>query len=241
MKICVTSQKGGCGKTTTAALIALTIAAEGKRVLCIDCDPQGGLTSLLGAEPGPGVFELIIKTAAEPVQARGVDLPGPLLDQVMSVPVQARGVDLLRADHRLDKVAYSMTPRDIARVVNSFDHEYIIIDTPPTVQGISRAAAQAADMVIIPADIAITTIGPTLYTLEALDDIDRATRVLLIGKDPKEGTRGFYADLYREFHDRIKPRYAGTIPRTAGAQKAAAGLQRVPRAISNIIGGILWT
>jgi len=221
VKICVTSQKGGCGKTTTAALIALTIAAEGKRVLCIDCDPQGGLTSLLGAEPGPGVFELIIKTAAE--------------------PVQARGVDLLRADHRLDKVAYSMTPRDIARVVNSFDHEYIIIDTPPTVQGISRAAAQAADMVIIPADIAITTIGPTLYTLEALDDIDRATRVLLIGKDPKEGTRGFYADLYREFHDRIKPRYAGTIPRTAGAQKAAAGLQRVPRAISNIIGGILWT
>ena len=221
MKICVTSQKGGCGKTTTAALIALTIAAEGKRVLCIDCDPQGGLTSLLGAEPGPGVFELIIKTAAE--------------------PVQARGVDLLRADHRLDKVAYSMTPRDIARVVNSFDHEYIIIDTPPTVQGISRAAAQAADMVIIPADIAITTIGPTLYTLEALDDIEQTARVLLIGKAPGEGTHGFSADMYREFYDRIKNNYAGTIPKTAGAQKAAAGLQRVPRAISHIIRGMLWT
>lgn len=221
MKICVTSQKGGCGKTTTAALIALTIAAEGKRVLCIDCDPQGGLTSLLGAEPGPGVFELIIKTAAE--------------------PVQARGVDLLRADHRLDKVAYSMTPRDIARVVNSFDHEYIIIDTPPTVQGISRAAAQAADMVIIPADIAITTIGPTLYTLEALDDIEQTARVLLIGKAPGEGTHGFSADMYREFYERIKNNYAGTIPKTAGAQKAAAGLQRVPRAISHIIGGMLWT
>jgi len=221
VKICVTSQKGGCGKTTTAALIALTIAAEGKRVLCIDCDPQGGLTSLLGAEPGPGVFELIIKTAAE--------------------PVQARGVDLLRADHRLDKVAYSMTPRDIARVVNSFDHEYIIIDTPPTVQGISRAAAQAADMVIIPADIAITTIGPTLYTLEALDDIEQTARVLLIGKAPGEGTHGFSADMYREFYDRIKNNYAGTIPKTAGAQKAAAGLQRVPRAISHIIRGMLWT
>ncbi len=221
MKICVTSQKGGCGKTTTAALIALTIAAEGKRVLCIDCDPQGGLTSLLGAEPGPGVFELIIKTAAE--------------------PVQARGVDLLRADHRLDKVAYSMTPRDIARVVNSFDHEYIIIDTPPTVQGISRAAAQAADMVIIPADIAITTIGPTLYTLEALDDIEQTARVLLIGKAPGEGTHGFSADMYREFYERIKNNYAGTIPKTAGAQKAAAGLQRVPRAISHIIRGMLWT
>jgi len=221
VKICVTSQKGGCGKTTTAALIALTIAAEGKRVLCIDCDPQGGLTSLLGAEPGPGVFELIIKTAAE--------------------PVQARGVDLLRADHRLDKVAYSMTPRDIARVVNSFDHEYIIIDTPPTVQGISRAAAQAADMVIIPADIAITTIGPTLYTLEALDDIEQTARVLLIGKAPGEGTHGFSADMYREFYERIKNNYAGTIPKTAGAQKAAAGLQRVPRAISHIIRGMLWT
>jgi len=221
MKICVTNQKGGSGKTTTAALIALTIAEAGKRVLCMDCDPQAGLTTLLGADPGPGVFELIIKAEAD--------------------PVRVRGMDLLRADHKLDKIAYSMTPRDIDRIVNSFDHEFIIMDTPPTVQGISRAAAQAADMVIVPADIAITTIGPTLYTLEALDDIDRATRVLLIGKDPKEGTRGFYADLYREFHDRIKPRYAGTIPRTAGAQKAAAGLQRVPRAISNIIGGILWT
>jgi len=217
--ITVINQKGGSAKTTTAALIALYLSSSGKDVLCIDTDPQGGLSALLGAPAAPGLYEALM----------GDDVQ----------PVEVRGLRLLAGDHRLDKIAYTLPPYDVREVVKKYAADYIIIDTPPTVQGISRAAAIAADLVIIPADIARTTIGPTLYTLDALRQVEKAGRVLLIGKEPKDDAHGYTAELFREFRKALKKNYAGMIPKTAAAQKAAAGLQKVPAGIAATIGGLL--
>lgn len=218
-KIAIVTQKGGSCKTTTAALVALTLEAAGNDVLCLDCDPQGGLSALLGAPQGPGIYDALMG------------------DEVR--PVEARGLRILTADHKLDKIAFTLSPYSVRDVLKNYAADYIIMDTPPTVQGISRAAAMAADKIIIPADIARTTIGPTLYTLEALGEIDKAGRVVLIGREPRAEASGFSAELYREFKKAVKRQYVGTLPRTAAAQKAAAGLQKVPAGISEIIRGLL--
>ena len=220
-RITITNQKGGSAKTTTAALVALYLAAAGKDVLCIDCDPQGGLSALLGVSGtnGAGLYEALM----------GDDVR----------PIEARGVRLLPADHRLDKIAYTLAPYEVREVVKRYAAEFVVIDTPPTVQGISRAAAIAADLVIVPADIARTTLGPTLYTLDALRQVERAGQVLLIGKEPREDVHGYAAELYREFRKALKRSYAGTIARSAAAQKAAAGLQKVPAGIAATIGGLI--
>ena len=211
--ITITNQKGGAGKTTLASLIARSIADNDKRVLCIDADPQGGLTIILGADHGPGLFELLVKLDAEPVR---VD-----------------NIDLLCADYKLDKIAYTMGPYDIEEIVKDFtEYDYIIIDTPPTTQGVSKAAAIAADLVLIPADISETTIGPTLYTLDALKEVKKDGKVIILGKD---GGSKYNTGLYNNFINSIKNNYLFTIPKTVPAQKAAAGVSRTPASISNLL------
>jgi chromosome partitioning protein len=219
MIITITNQKGGSGKSTLSALIVRALISEGHDVLAVDCDPQGGLTSLLGMTGKPGLYDAILGDQVEPLKINGI-----------------RG---LGADHRLDKVAYTLSPYEIQQILKKYKADYIILDTPPTVQGISRAAAIAADLILIPADISQTTAGPTMYTLESLEAIKKKGKVLFIGKEPKPEAHGYKAGVFAEFKKTIKKNYVGIIPQTITAQKAAAGLGNVPKSIIEIIRGLV--
>ncbi len=58
-KIAVAMAKGGVGKTTTAVNLAYGLAAQGKRVLLVDCDTQGQVAKFLGEKPRYGLYEFI--------------------------------------------------------------------------------------------------------------------------------------------------------------------------------------
>lgn len=61
--IAIANQKGGVGKTTTCVNLACALKMKGKRVLLVDCDPQGNSTSGMGVDKNstPGAYELLIK------------------------------------------------------------------------------------------------------------------------------------------------------------------------------------
>lgn len=63
--IAIANQKGGVGKTTTCVNLACALKMKGKRVLLVDCDPQGNSTSGMGVDKNstPGAYELLIKKA----------------------------------------------------------------------------------------------------------------------------------------------------------------------------------
>ena len=65
----VQNQKGGVGKTTTAANLAVCLARRGGRVLCVDCDPQSTLTRQVGIDSRDG-FEIGIELTAKAKRLR---------------------------------------------------------------------------------------------------------------------------------------------------------------------------
>lgn len=206
-KICVINQKGGSGKTTFAILSCLALASVGRKVLAVDCDPQAGLTNYLSRSEDIrlGLFDIIV---------------GSKEFNIINVVRDSITFDLIPADHRLDKIYATMDPFTFETMFDDLGYDYVVFDTPPTVQGISRAAAMASDKIFVPADISRGTILPTLYTLESLKQVKKKGKVVFVGyKEPKEESKSFIADISREFMDRVKGNYAGTIPKNITMQK----------------------
>lgn len=135
--IAICMQKGGSGKSTTAAALAQAAADAGKRVLAIDLDSQANLTFFLAADATrPGSYELL----------NGTD-PAQLIQHTED------GIDVIGASWNLATVTSSRgSARRLQRALEPVKKKYdvIIIDTPPAAAELQYNALQAADALIIP-------------------------------------------------------------------------------------------
>lgn len=131
--------KGGGGKTTTAAALAQAALSDGKKVLCIDLDPQGDLTMITGGKRGTGgAYDLLhTQQTQEVIQKtpQGLDLIGAAADLATETTSTGSAGRLKKALEPLKK-----------------DYDYIIIDTPPEMGELSFNAIVAATHLIITAE-----------------------------------------------------------------------------------------
>jgi chromosome partitioning protein len=148
--ITIANQKGGVGKTTTAMNLGVALARAGRRVLLVDSDPQANLTSYLGVNPeasGAGTIDEIY-LAKRPLDESG---------RRRMISQTEAGVDLLAGDAGLTGVEYYLFSRpDRERVLAGFldsvraDYDFILIDTPPSLNLLTVNALCASRWVLVP-------------------------------------------------------------------------------------------
>lgn len=137
------NQKGGVGKTTSVCNIGAYLAEAGKRVLLVDFDPQGNLTSSVGYDSKQeGIYEVL--TNQKTLEEVTLSTPVENLFLVSSnINLSGATVELAEVEGREKYLKKALTP---AKKI----YDYILIDCPPSLGVLTINGFVASDYVMIP-------------------------------------------------------------------------------------------
>lgn len=184
--IAIANQKGGVGKTTTAVNLSAALAANGKKVLLVDSDPQGNATSGSGIPRGE-TRKTLYDVIAGTQELKDVVLPTDIAT-LWVVPADKNlagaEVELVDADNREKRLKEIL---DLARPY--FD--YILIDCPPSLGLLTLNGLTAADSLLVP-------IQCEYYALEGVTELFDTLARIRRGLNPNLAIEGLLLTMFDE-------------------------------------------
>jgi len=214
----IATQKGGTGKTTTAAALAQAAAFNGRRVLAVDLDPQGNLSYTLGARAGG------------PANAYNLLCGDPAEENIIAAG-NGQGLDVVPASY--DLAAITSGKASARRLLRALEpvrgfYDYVIIDTPATVGELLYNALQAADGLLIPVQTDAYNIQSLYQITDVAAQIRQTNRalssigVIITRFDGRTKYARQIRDAIRKQAEEIGLPFLGVIRQTVAIQEAAA-------------------
>ncbi len=183
--ISVVNQKGGVGKTTTAVNLSTALAAINKKVLLIDLDPQGNLSTGLGIKSENrkiNVYDLIMVENIS-IEKASLKTKIPYLDIIPS-GINLSGIEFELSD---DKDRNKKLYNKINKIKNTY--EFIIIDCPPSLGILTINSLAASELLLVPLQC-------EFYALEGLAQLLKTVEAIRSNLNPNLELEGIVLTMY---------------------------------------------
>jgi len=207
--IAVGNQKGGTGKTTTVVNLSAALAELNKKILIVDCDPQGNATSGIGVnknELGKSIYDVLLNrlTAAD-VLVKNVF---PNIDILpCNINLTGAEIELVGALARESRLKKALEP-----IKDNYD--FIFIDSPPSLGLLTLNSLVASNSILIP-------IQCEFYALEGVSQLVKTLGLIRDGLNPGLAIEGvlltmadFRTNLTNEVISEIKGYFKDNVYKT---------------------------